>query len=297
MLLMPHQEANPQTLETSDGQNEGQNQVPTLSVDVELNDREGLAPPEELGDEDSVSLIETNIQAPMSSPKAPGKQPRTKGTSTPGPQGPSSSADERTATKSRTTITFYEVYNDTCCNNVKQKQKLIEWPDGSGAWYIFSCDPCHLRWLDDPLLEARQHLSAPQHKGAGSDYDDAIREFGCLVSDCTHEDAVKNNNQIDAYINDGLHSAPSSPQSFAPQGSESTIVVITNQMLQSGNGTAKDASGATPESPQANGADAEGNEATRNSEDENSYGGNSKDKSNVSKSITRREIRKRRAKK
>ncbi|KAI1497939.1 hypothetical protein F5X99DRAFT_344459 [Biscogniauxia marginata] len=97
------------------------------------------------------------------------------------------------------TITFDEVFQE---GRALYKDTIVEWPVGSGKWYILKCEAHGFHFKDRPIQGAAKHLNGKLHGFLDRNWAVAVETLGYLVVDC-NEDLAGKNNQVaaNAYTN------------------------------------------------------------------------------------------------
>lgn len=87
----------------------------------------------------------------------------------------------------------------------KFRHVIVQYPSGTGSFYILKCDEHGVHFGEHPLRGAAKHLASSQHGYMTKAHSTAIATLGYLVHDCTQELAEKNNAEVTKLIKDGVY--------------------------------------------------------------------------------------------
>ncbi|KAL8409964.1 hypothetical protein RB594_008158 [Gaeumannomyces avenae] len=81
--------------------------------------------------------------------------------------------------------------------DVRGEYRIVPWPAGSRNFYIFRCDSHKIAFNSpSPIQGAAKHIRGNGHSMTGA-HENAVRELGFLVQNCTPELAQANNRKLD----------------------------------------------------------------------------------------------------
>ncbi|KAI8628399.1 hypothetical protein F5Y19DRAFT_136947 [Xylariaceae sp. FL1651] len=98
------------------------------------------------------------------------------------------------------TITFDEVYRN---GQATHKDTIVEYPSGSGQWFILKCEEHQMRFNERPLQGAAKHLNGKRHGFEDRKRELAVQRLGYLVVDCNAQLAELNNKAVAEAVANG----------------------------------------------------------------------------------------------
>ncbi|KAK0631219.1 hypothetical protein B0T14DRAFT_559040 [Immersiella caudata] len=98
------------------------------------------------------------------------------------------------------TVSFEEVY---CDGLPEYRHAILEYPHGSGDWFILRCEQCGLHFGRNALQGGAKHLNGARHGWLPRDRALAVKELGVRVLGCDKDKAKRNNEAFDQAIEAG----------------------------------------------------------------------------------------------
>ncbi|KAK4133728.1 hypothetical protein BT67DRAFT_42071 [Trichocladium antarcticum] len=128
-----------------------------------------------------------------------------------GSDGHSSEFDHQKA--AQRTVIFEEVYaappqrdqNGKLILAPGYRHVIVQYPSGTGDFYILKCDEHGVHFGEHPLRGAAKHLASAQHGNMSKAHATAIATLGHLVLGCTPELAEKNNARVVEAFKEGAY--------------------------------------------------------------------------------------------
>ncbi|KAK4236005.1 hypothetical protein C8A03DRAFT_36110 [Achaetomium macrosporum] len=102
------------------------------------------------------------------------------------------------------TVSFEDVYGKPG-NRPQHRHIIVQYPSGSGKFYILRCDEHGVHFGEHPLRGAAKHLASAQHGYMSKAHATAIETLGHRVLGCTQELADENNRDVLRGFKDGTY--------------------------------------------------------------------------------------------
>jgi hypothetical protein len=120
------------------------------------------------------------------------------------PDEPSPEAAPEAPETPERTISFEDVYG-TPEHRPQHRHIIVQYPSGSGKFYILRCDEHGVHFGEHPLRGAAKHLASAQHGHMSKAHATAIETLGHRVLGCTPELADENNRDVLRGFKDGSY--------------------------------------------------------------------------------------------